>query len=1517
MEGQPVPPNTHEASRILKGGYMLHSPESRMAAAKMSLGYMVATAAIIVALAIESGHFSVLTAALLASTGVAIVIMRATRWDRVSLVKMTSIYWANVLMFAAMAIDFGSPEILLGMYPSLLVLTDAWWYSRSMRVLNLVVGFGLFAAISFEISGSDAMGAVMIAVPLMVASIITLASFSNSFVSTLLHRQHLGGTVMALMHALHARDGYSAEHSADALAMALAVGDRLELSEEQLSDLADVALMHNIGKIGIPNAILEKPDALNDEEWAAVREHPVIGAWIVGDLPGFESVARAIGHSHERWDGTGYPDRLAGDDIPIASRIVLVCDAYLAMTSDRPYRSAMSPELAREELSRNAGTQFDPEIVPEFLAALDHGIDSHAQRLTGHRSSMTSLVAESLAADANNSSAQDDSETSSLIPVDELFGDQADQNDVERLSRHNAAIDDGPMRAISVRSGLLSALVAATYFIAFDHVDLGSSLLVAWFLASVAFTLIFDGTRLAESWYLLLTFATYAIAPFAAEHFQQPAMLLLVLLPATAGMRHFWDRKWIRYSQIAVLVATFALMPILIFGMAMFPMAIVGLRAFPATIVLVGFLTERLWKVRFERGRFVSTVRSLLAALQARDGYTGDHSEETLKMVMGVADQLGLDEQERNELADVALLHDVGKIGISDEILNKPGKLNDTEWAEMRKHPQIGEEIVSKVPGFEEVAKAIRHEHERWDGFGYPDGISGNEIPMASRIVLVCDAYHAMMSDRPYRKALGLEIARDELLKNSGSQFDPRVVEALLAAIDARTGEVVSDAELGDDDDENSEAEIDHSSMEGIGMSAKAGWYASAVLYGVGGLSYILIDNATDIPLSRSIGVLATLAVVASVVWLICARFVPAAKWGPHLRISFGILLVGAVAFEIGAPVSVIVPLMMFPVLASAYLHTPRVAIPYCIAGALVATAAVVAAPAPATGTSALVSFIAFSAIALAAVYAQFQLRTMAEMNHLLSTTDPLTGCANVRRLRSRLKRDLVGAAGKYRVALYAIDLDDFKLVNDRFSHTRGDELLKAVARELAGEIEPSDLLVRRGGDEFVVVAVVSNGRNLGDLRIRLARAVKRAREEVCPQVNPNASVGYVIHQDGESADSMLARADEALHMAKLDAHPDRRARDTSVRNLAAYRRAIGAHPNERDESALTDEDEEVRIARWVDRALGTHTAWVVATWASAVIASIFAITAISGLVPQLQSPIAIALTLTIAALAPITYWASQRELAVGWLHGYVITLFVLLTAMIAASGSSSPDFVDLYVFPTLFACYFLTAKRAVGYLVIGSVLFTYEMYASPYPFATAKILMSFVVILMMGGMLARARAATLAFATRAVETSVVDPLTGAANLRGLRQRVADEIERSELTGQRIAVLGIDIDDFKSVNDVYSHAQGDSVLRATVEAIRECLRAEELVARRGGDEFAAVCAVTDPRDADLIAARVRETIARARFELCPDLLATASVAVTIRRHDEPVDEFLARVDDDLHDAKQRSRSARETTLISA
>jgi putative nucleotidyltransferase with HDIG domain len=195
----------------------------------------------------------------------------------------------------------------------------------------------------------------------------------------------------------------------------------------------------------------------------------------------------------------------------------------------------------------------------------------------------------------------------------------------------------------------------------------------------------------------------------------------------------------------------------------------------------------RRWEkaAREEADRRLSTYRAsflaLATAIEARDGYTHSHSEETVRLVELVARELGLAPEDVSEVKTAALLHDVGKIGIPDSVLHKPGPLDEGEWKVMREHPVIGERILRQVPGLERVAAAIRHEHESWDGDGYPDGISGEDIPLESRIVLVCDAYHAMTSDRPYRQRMPREDALAELRRCAGTQFDPRVVEALCA----------------------------------------------------------------------------------------------------------------------------------------------------------------------------------------------------------------------------------------------------------------------------------------------------------------------------------------------------------------------------------------------------------------------------------------------------------------------------------------------------------------------------------------------------------------------------------------------------------------------------------------------------------------------------------------------------------------------------------------------------------------
>jgi diguanylate cyclase (GGDEF)-like protein len=190
--------------------------------------------------------------------------------------------------------------------------------------------------------------------------------------------------------------------------------------------------------------------------------------------------------------------------------------------------------------------------------------------------------------------------------------------------------------------------------------------------------------------------------------------------------------------------------------------------------------------LRAERDRAAQNhagLRALTAALEARDGYTGRHTEETTALTSRVAAALGLDPEQRTEVDTVALLHDIGKIGTPNEILHKDGPLTEDEWVVMREHPVVGERILNAVPGLGAIARAVRHEHERWDGGGYPDGLAGEAIPLASRIVLVCDAYHAMTSDRPYRRAMPAAEAVAELRRCAGIQFDPAVVWALIEVL--------------------------------------------------------------------------------------------------------------------------------------------------------------------------------------------------------------------------------------------------------------------------------------------------------------------------------------------------------------------------------------------------------------------------------------------------------------------------------------------------------------------------------------------------------------------------------------------------------------------------------------------------------------------------------------------------------------------------------------------------------------
>jgi HD-GYP domain-containing protein (c-di-GMP phosphodiesterase class II) len=208
-------------------------------------------------------------------------------------------------------------------------------------------------------------------------------------------------------------------------------------------------------------------------------------------------------------------------------------------------------------------------------------------------------------------------------------------------------------------------------------------------------------------------------------------------------------------------------------------------RLMRALAALIGAVIEHVDAESEQRRMAVAAgnVAALVAALEARDGYTEQHSRAVVELSLAIGGRLGLGAGELAEVESAALLHDIGKIGISDAVLRKPGPLDDADWAEMRRHPEIGERIVASMPGLAGLAPIIRAEHERWDGAGYPDGLARDAIPLASRIVLAADAYHAITSDRPYRPAQTREFALAELRRNAGKQFCPATVEALLSVL--------------------------------------------------------------------------------------------------------------------------------------------------------------------------------------------------------------------------------------------------------------------------------------------------------------------------------------------------------------------------------------------------------------------------------------------------------------------------------------------------------------------------------------------------------------------------------------------------------------------------------------------------------------------------------------------------------------------------------------------------------------
>jgi len=173
-------------------------------------------------------------------------------------------------------------------------------------------------------------------------------------------------------------------------------------------------------------------------------------------------------------------------------------------------------------------------------------------------------------------------------------------------------------------------------------------------------------------------------------------------------------------------------------------------------------------------------IEGIVTAMDARDPYTASHSERVSDIALRICQMIGLSEAETETIHIAAHVHDIGKIGVPDSVLTKSSALTDKEWDLMKSHSEIGFQILGKVNGFSEVAKIVRHHHERWDGNGYPVGLNGENIPLGSRVIALADSIDAMLSRRKYRRAMTIAQCRNEIERHTAIMYDPEIAKAVL-----------------------------------------------------------------------------------------------------------------------------------------------------------------------------------------------------------------------------------------------------------------------------------------------------------------------------------------------------------------------------------------------------------------------------------------------------------------------------------------------------------------------------------------------------------------------------------------------------------------------------------------------------------------------------------------------------------------------------------------------------------------
>lgn len=552
------------------------------------------------------------------------------------------------------------------------------------------------------------------------------------------------------------------------------------------------------------------------------------------------------------------------------------------------------------------------------------------------------------------------------------------------------------------------------------------------------------------------------------------------------------------------------------------------------------------------------TIESLALAIEAKEPNTQEHLRRMEVFAMEIAKELRLSDEDVKAVRAGALLHDIGKLAVPEHIVSKPGKLTPMEFERMKIHPVVGAEILAPVGFPYPVVEVVRHHHERWDGKGYPDGLSGNDIPVGARILAVVDAVDAMSTHRQYREAVSLDEAIKSIANDSGRAFDPKIVdiltrnyrdfEAVVRAGDARLGPVSAAVAKSKSTDP---AGVDRPIPE-AGPPQPAFDYR-ALIAEARQEAQILFELTRD--LGTSLSLEDTLSVLASrlkkvvphdaiAVFLVRdGALVPEhvsgenAKLLSSLRVPLGEGISGWVAAQ-GKPM-----LNGNPTVEAGYLNDPTqfttlrsaISLPLDGLNSLVGVLTLYRTEKESFNMDHLRILQATSSKIALSIENALRFRQVATT----AVTDALTALPNARSLFLQLEGELSQCrATNQTLAVIVCDLDGFKAVNDRFGHLEGNRVLREVAEALRHQCRESDYVARMGGDEFVVL-IPSCPQPALDQRLQKMRAAcVDVGMRLFGELTIDASFGVAQYPaDADDSESLLAVADRRMYHVKEEHH--------------------------------------------------------------------------------------------------------------------------------------------------------------------------------------------------------------------------------------------------------------------------------------------------------------------------------------------------------------------------------------------